>query len=60
MIKRKRKAIKYHYCIECNNEIEPNEYYLEITGDDGYHFWTIRKCKYCCGWEKREENEDDY
>lgn len=55
MIKRKRKARIFHYCVECSDTISPKEYYLEISGDDGYYHWTIRKCKYCMNWEKRQD-----
>ena len=53
MKKQRRKALKFHYCIECSEEIAPKDYYLEISGDDGYNHWTIRKCKYCMKWEIR-------
>lgn len=55
MKKQRRKALKFHYCIECGWEIAPKDYYLEISGDDGYNHWTIRKCKYCMKWEIRQE-----
>lgn len=48
MIRKKiRKAMKDHNCISCDDNIEQGEKYLEVNGEDGYNFWTVRFCKKC-------------
>lgn len=44
MIRKKIRIARItHQCIECYGDINPKSKYLEISGEDGFYYWTIRK-----------------